>query len=511
MRLSRKVLVLVAAAAWVGSVQVCAGQAAAPAGISQRVLPSLVALKVQRPGGVTASGTAFVAVKDGLLVTAAHVLRDAIKVSATFPNGEEFDCAGIVDRDDRHNLALIRIRAFDRPGLTISPGDLPAGEKVFVGVVKDGAFGVVEAGVADAVVQSGIKFYRLAGQIPDGNNGSPVLNAAGEVVGLHVTVVQGNQSVEMVLPSAYILGLEPSLPVQPWASAAPAGAAPAAPGGGVAAGGAPAVPTAVAASPDSEEIDAALAAALTNLHDWWAIYGPFSRDIYRISLYNNLKNLDLYTVQSKIDSAINSLRWLKPADALRDKLVPMVAQLLASERQAIDLDLQCWLLNKDAPPGKRNPQAEDAARRAAALFEAVPPQVASLRGDFRRLAQESPKFLAPLPPEMRYVLGLDPRKSKLTLGIYLQAVAPMQVLSFAVAKPLAGELGLRGGDLIVSAAGREFKPQDDMEDFKLLVESNAGRTLEVVVQRGSKLKTLQVKVSADVVQRYGRTPGDAPQ
>jgi S1-C subfamily serine protease len=503
MRCSRKALVLVAAAAWVGSVQVCAGQAAAPAGISQRVLPSLVALKVQRTGGVTASGTAFVAVKDGLLVTAAHVLRDAIKVSATFPNGEEFDCAGIVDRDDRHNLALIRIRAFGRPVLTISPGELPAGEKVFVGVVKDGAFGVVEAGVADAVVQSGIKFYRLAGQIPDGNNGSPVTNAAGEVVGLHVTVVQGNQSAEMVLPSAYILGLEPSLPVQPWASAAPSG--------GVAAGAAPAVPTAAAASPDSEEIDVALAAALTNLHDWWAIYGPFSRDIYRISLYSNLKNLDLYTVQSKIDSAINSLRWLKPADALRDKLVPVVAQLLASERQAIDLDLQCWLLNKDAPPGKRNPQAEDAARRAAALFDAVPPQVASLRGDFRRLAQESPKFLAPLPPEMRYFLGLDPRKSKLALGIYLQAVAPMQVLSFAVAKPLAGELGLRGGDLIVSAAGRKFKPQDDMEDFKLLVESNAGRTLEVVVQRGGTLKTLQVKVPADVVQRYGRTPGDAPQ
>lgn len=505
MTLSRKASILVVVALSLAAARPGLAQTGGAAAVGPRVLPSVVAVEVQRSGGTRMAGTGFVAVKDGLIVTALHVLRDAAKVTVTFATGEQFEAVGLVDKDDRRNLALVRIRAFGRPVLKVAPGEPAVGDKVLVAVVKDGAFGMVEAGIAEVVVRGSMKFYRLAGEIPGGNSGSPVVDAAGEVVGMHVTITVDGRDMEAAVPATYTLGLEPSLPVQPWASAAPAGATAAAPAGSVTAGATPAVPNAAATSPDSEQIDAALAAALTNLHDWWAIYGPFSREIYRISLYSSLKNLDLYTVQSKIDSAINSLRWLKPADAPRDKLVPVVGQLLASERQAIDLDLQCWLLNKDAPPGKRNPQAEDAARRAAALFEAVPPQVASLEGDFRRLAQESPKFLASLPPEMRYFLGIVPRKSQLDLGVYLQAAAPMQVLGFAVAKSLAGDLGLHGGDIIVSAGGREFKPEDDMEDFKLLVESNAGRTLDVVVKRGGKLKTLQMKIPVDVVQKYGRT------
>lgn len=482
--------ILLALSLPLAAAQVCAGQATGPAGMSPRLLPSVVKITVQRSGGVRADGTAFLGVRDGLLVAALHVLKDATKVTATFPNGEEFDCAGVVDKDERRNLALVRIKAFGRPVLKVSPGELAVGDKAFIPVVKDGAFGVVEASVAEVVIQGGTKFYRLTGEIPDGNAGSPLVNAAGDVVGLHVTVVKDGQNVEMALPSAYILGLEPSLPVQPWTQAA-----------------AQNQPGAPAAAPANEAVDVGLAVAMTNIHDWWVFFEPFSQNVYRMTRYASIGHLDLYKIQSQIDAAISQAGWLKPADPLREKLVQAALQLLAKERQGIEFDINCWLMNKDVGPGKRIPQAEDAGRRATALFGSIPSLVAPLQADFRQLAQGSPAFVKALPIEMQYFLGVAERKSKLVLGAYLSSGAPMQLLNL-LDPSLADVIGLRAGDLIVSAGGRTFKPTDDIEEFKLLIEQRPGGTLDVVVTRGGKPKTLQLKIPADVMQKYARG-GDA--
>ncbi len=483
---------LLALALSLAAAQVCLGQAADTAGPRSPILPSVVTLTVQRSNGTTVAGTGFLGVKDGMLVAALHVLRDATKVTATFANGEEFDCAGIIDKDERRNVALVRIKAFGRPVLRISPGELAVGDKAFVPVVKDGPFGIVEASVAEVVIQSGVKFYRLTGAIPDGNNGSPLVNAAGDVVGLHVTVATGDQNVDMSLPSAYILALEPSLPVQPWTPASTSAPAPSA---------APAAAT----TPANDAIDAGLAAAMTNVHDWWVFYEPLSRNIYRITRYSNIGKLDLYKIQSEIDLALSQVGWMKPTDPLREKLVQAAGQLLARQRQGIEFDINCWLLNKDVGPGKHIPRAEDAGSRAAALFGAIPAQVAALQADFRQLAASSPAFLKGLPIEMRYYLGVTERKSKLVLGAIMSARAPMQLLNF-VTPSLALDLGLRAGDTIVSAGGREFKPDDDIEDFKLLIEQRPGGMLDVVVTRGGKPKPLSMKIPADVLQKYARNP-----
>ena len=491
--------ILIAASLGLALAAPASAQTGAVSAVSPKVLPSVAQVKVQRGGGVTGIGTGFVAVKDGLMVTALHVLRDAAKVTVTFASGEEFEAVGLVDKDERRNLALVRIRAFGRPVLASAQGELAVGARVFAAVVKDGAFGVVEASVAGVTVQGPMKYYRLAGDIPGGNSGAPVVNAIGEVVGLHMTLSQEGRDIEIAVPATYALGLEPSLPVQPWSPSAQAAGAP--PGGGAQ----PQTPgVAAGASPATDGVDAELAAAIINVHDWAAFFQPLSERLYAMTRYTNTNRLDLYQYQSQMDTAISKIGWVKPADPLREKLVQAVGQVLARERQGLELDINCWLLNKDAGPGKHIPEAEDAARRATAIFEAIPSQVSALQPDFRALAQQSPKFLAPLSPEMRYFLGIEPRKSTLVLGVYLHSTVTMQVLSFARAKPLAGQLGLQPADLIVSAGGRTFKPEDDMEDFKLLIESNAGRTLEVVVKRGGKLKTLQAKIPADVMQRYAR-------
>jgi len=488
MRIQNKHHILIALAMLLTAPLVSWGQETIPGGVSPKILPSVAILNIQRADGKPAIGTAFLGVKDGMLVTALHIIRDAVRVTATFPNGEEFDCSGILDKDERRNLALIRIKAFGRPMLKIDPAELAAGEKLFCPVVKNGAFGVVETSVLEAVIKGGIKFYHLAGEIPGGNSGSPIINSRGEVAGVHVTITQDGKDMEMALPSAYILGLEPSLPVQPWTQAA----AQPAPGSSAARG-------------PNAAVDASLAATLFEVHDFWSSYTLFSERIYSITRYGNLGRLDLYKVQSDLDNDIAQLGWLKTDDPLRQKLIQATGQLLAKEKQALEYDINCANLNKNTPPSKAVPQAEDFGRRATALLHSIPGQVQSLHPDFRQLAQGSPEFLNALPTEMRYFLGVVDRKSKLVLGAYMPAKNPFFIQGL-IQYNLGEKLGLHDGDTIISAGGRTFKADDDIEDFKLMIEANPGGALEVVVNRGGKMKTLSMKIPPDVLQKYLRTP-----
>lgn len=486
MRLSIRHHILIALSSLIAIPFACWGQEIIPADMSPKILPSIVVLKIQRPDGMPVTAAAFAGIRDGVLVTALHIIKDAVRVTATFPNGEEFDCAGLIDKDERRNLALVRLKAFGRPMLKINPSEPALGEKLFMPVVKEGAFGVVETSVAESLIKGGIKFYRLNGKFPGGNSGSPIIDSRGEVTGVHVTVTQDNESLEMALPSAYILGLEPSLPVQPWTQTAaqqlPAG--PAAPGPNAA-------------------VDASLAATLIKVHDNWSYFTYLSERIYRITRYGNLGSLDLYKIQADLDNDISQLGWLKTEDPLRQKLIQATAQLIAKEKQALEYDIHCASLNKDTPPSKAMPQAEESARRAAALLYSIPGQLQPLQPGFRQLAQNSPEFLLALPVEMRYFLGVIDRKSKLTLGAYNSANNPFYIQDL-VKNQLGDELGLNPGDTIISAGGRAFKAEDDIEDFKLMIEGVPGGVLEVVVKRGTKMKTLSIKIPPNVLQKYGR-------
>lgn len=256
----------------------------------------------------------------------------------------------------------------------------------------------------------------------------------------------------------------------------------------------------------NDAADTVLAAALIEVHDTLSRALFATRSVYQMTKSDNLDSSFFYDIQPYVDSAVAQLSRVKLGDPLRERLVQAVIQMLTGERAALEYDINCAVLNKDGS-GRSAAQAEDFGRRAIAALSSVQDQILARGPDFRQLAEASPEFLKALPVEMRYFLGLTERRSKLVLGADVMAGDPF-LLIVVGDRTLADKLGLRAGDRILSAGGRRFKADDDVEDFKLVVEASLGRMLKVLVNRRGKVKTLPLKIPAEISPEFLR-PQDA--
>src|SRR4051812_27395458 len=89
--------------------QTAGAQDLAPELLYQKTLPSVLTLRVENRSGEKFVGAAFFAVKEDVAVTAWHVVHDAARVTAKFPDGTSCDVEGYLDKDEVKDVALLRI------------------------------------------------------------------------------------------------------------------------------------------------------------------------------------------------------------------------------------------------------------------------------------------------------------------------------------------------------------------------------------------------------------------
>jgi serine protease Do len=111
---------LALAAILAGSALLLRAEALPAETIYQQSLPSVLTLRVENKAGDRYVGTAFLAVKEGIAITAWHVIYDAVKVTAKFSDGANCEVLGFIDYDETKDIALIRVEAKNRPLLTLS-------------------------------------------------------------------------------------------------------------------------------------------------------------------------------------------------------------------------------------------------------------------------------------------------------------------------------------------------------------------------------------------------------
>jgi len=147
-------------------------------------------------------GTGFIIDKDGFILTNNHVVERADEIKVKLSDEREFT-AKIIGRDPKTDLALIRIEG----ARNLTPLPLGDSDKLEVGdwvVAIGNPFGLgntVTAGIVSAKYRqigagSYDNFIQTDASINPGNSGGPLLNSAGEVIGINTAIYsQGGGSV----------------------------------------------------------------------------------------------------------------------------------------------------------------------------------------------------------------------------------------------------------------------------------------------------------------------------
>jgi S1-C subfamily serine protease len=185
----------------------------------QRSLPSVLTLEIEARGGAKSVGTAFLALRPGLAVTAWHLLQNAKTVSARFADAQPCEVTGLVDYDEKRDLAILCLAQTNRPVLSLCTNLPPVGQRVYtVGAPYGLEFSLTDGLVSQTRVLDGFRQYQISCPISPGNSGGPVLDDRGEVLGVVAWSQSGAQNLNFATPASYLAGLNGNRRAVAWNS-----------------------------------------------------------------------------------------------------------------------------------------------------------------------------------------------------------------------------------------------------------------------------------------------------
>ena len=170
-----------------------------------------------------AAGTGFIISESGYIMTNKHVVESAKTVNITLNNGKTYKNVKVVGLDPLNDSAILKV---DNPEnfKAVKLGDsktVNAGQQVIVignalGEYSNSVTSGIVSGTGRSLVASdsnGSSYEQLSDMIQTdaaingGNSGGPVVNAAGEVIGIATAYASSSQTVGFAIPIANVKGI----------------------------------------------------------------------------------------------------------------------------------------------------------------------------------------------------------------------------------------------------------------------------------------------------------------
>jgi len=158
--------------------------------------------EVEPESGGTATGSGFVIDGEGHILTNNHVVEGASKVTVKLGDSEKTFDAEVVGTDPATDIALLKVEAPDRQLQPLTLGrsaEMEVGDPVVAignpfGLDRTVTSGIVSALQRQIQAPNGFSISHVIqtdAAINPGNSGGPLINAAGEVIGINAQIATG--------------------------------------------------------------------------------------------------------------------------------------------------------------------------------------------------------------------------------------------------------------------------------------------------------------------------------
>lgn len=190
--------------------------------VANRLAPAVVSILVEGRSSSVSAGTGMIITSDGYILTNKHVVDGARSITIITDNNDTYENVKLVGTDPTNDVAILKVNAKDLPIVTLGDSKtIIIGQQVIaIGNALGQYQNTITSGIISGLGRSLTAYssdYSMSEELSDmiqtdaainaGNSGGPLVNAAGEVIGINTAVSSEGSNLGFAIPISSVKGL----------------------------------------------------------------------------------------------------------------------------------------------------------------------------------------------------------------------------------------------------------------------------------------------------------------